>query len=134
MPVVWLSLVMALTPHLFLDTEAARAYIGRWKPQVVGDTVVSLTGIASYTRAMTRASENSCVGLLCNERNVAYVLQRFGDGDNALVAVLWNTPTASVEDFRDLREWYAHYDTRPPHVHLLDEDERDLWSVSACDA
>lgn len=134
MPLALLSLVVALTPHLFMDTDAARAYIGRWKPQVIGDTVVSITGISPYTRAMTRASENACMGLLCNERNVAYVLQRMGDGDDALVAVLWSTPHASLEDFRDLREWYVHHGKRLPRVHLLDETERDLWVLSEYDA
>lgn len=124
--------VYGLTSFLYLDPNAARKYVRRWRPQQLGDTLVSVSGIHCYTRAIIQLHKEDCIGMVSNVRDVAFVLHGGGDRDpfrDFVACCLWRTGP-SVEEFRDLHEWY---ETMMPKGRILDgsllfdQVEREMW-------
>lgn len=124
---------LLLRPHLFLDRTEALTYVARWKPQVVAGRVVSVSGVGAYTRALLHVRADACVGMLCTDANVAFVLHRT-NGTECVSSVLWNGPRPSVAAFRALRAWYRHHGIPLPDARMLTDHERDLWEVSRMEA
>ena len=119
---------MLLVPHLWLCPIDARAYVQRWRPQVVGDQVVSLTGVPSFTRAIVHLADDAATGMLVADPDsvdgpCAFVLH-----DRTVVASLW-TQEPSAQAFRSMRVWYRAT-TGAEVTARLGEDERRLWQMN----
>lgn len=125
----------ALVGHMYVDPAEARLLTKRWKPQLVGTSLVSMTGMHPYTRALITISNKRCTGMIFSEDSMAYVMH--GDEsrkDGRIVAILWNEAVPSVEPLRNLRAWYEDLNLNVPDTEGLDAVEEDLWNMSCMDA
>ena len=125
------ALVACLTPHLFMDPQQGRRYVQRWKPNFVMQQLVSKTSLNAYSRAYIQLGDEHCVGLLCNQRDAAYIIHRI-DGTDCIVACLWPAGEPILEEFEALREWCETLNvTRLSGRQLTEQAERDLWMLSS---
>lgn len=126
---------MALIPFLFLDASNAATYMERWKPQMIADQLVSVSGVNAYARAHIHLRHPDCVGMLVDIRNMGYVVHKRANETYGIVSCLWPKGEPSLQGFRDLREWCdCMLDVGVDGTHLEDELERELWELSTLDA
>lgn len=126
--------------HTFLVPEHAQQFASRWKPQLVSDSMLSLTGLNEYTRARIDLQGSQCPGAIAQMeegqgRTALYVLQRDERDNMHLTSILWCTQARKLTSMRAMRRWYeacTHddlYGTR-----LRDASEAELWDLAIWDA
>jgi hypothetical protein len=122
---------MLLVPLLFLDPSDAGCFLGRWRPQLVAEQIVSVSGVNSYARARINLRHPDCVGMLTNVDNVAYIIHRTNQ-TYEIVCCLWPSGSPTLQAFRDLREWCICTipDIEFNAERLDDTTERNLWELS----
>jgi hypothetical protein len=136
--VALLAARVGASTHLFLPVSYARAFVGRWRPQTFGGQLLSSSAtVAAYTRAIIQLTHDDCAGVLCNERDVLYVMHCV-NGTDYIASVIWGHEHApTLDDFRSLRAWYEQSLPRralPSGELLHDSVERELWFLSLFDA
>lgn len=136
-PVAFVATLPSL-PHGYLNRVDAISILGKWKPQVVGDSLVSLTGVSAYTRARI-ALENdlSSGGIVSPSMDLFVASFENNPRMTRLLVVMWSSPEApKTERFRDLRRWYdAEFPDSCVSGDSIEEDEdRTLWELSDFDA
>lgn len=126
-------------PHACLGRESAIAMLGRWRPQIVANYLVSMSGVKRYAHARIQLEcKNEGVVALVDADVNLYVVSaphNGAHGTTELRSVLWATrdPGHKVECFRRLRAWHAHhFPDAALSAHLLRNDttDRNLWEVS----
>tara|TARA_X000000368_G_C23014854_1_gene705212 strand:+ start:777 stop:1157 length:381 start_codon:yes stop_codon:yes gene_type:complete len=126
---------MTLIPFLFLDASNTAKYMERWKPQMIADQLVSVSGVNAYARAHIHLRHPDCVGMLVNLHDMGYVIHRGEDATYNIMCCLWPTGEPSLQGFRDFREWCdCTLDVRMNGTSLEDDLERELWELSLFDA
>lgn len=125
-----------LTSFLFLDTSDAKLFLGRWRPQLVGGDLVSISGINPYANARIKLNSPSCVGMLVNIRNAGYVVYKSSHKSYQIACCVWPTNAPSLEEIRDLRHWC---DCVIPEVSLDGKLlkgtlEGELWDLAVIDS
>lgn len=122
----------ATAPHAHLDRAAALSLVGRWKPQAVQGSIVSITGITRYSFA--RIHLESSAGTAILGKDLDLFLTAVEPGATRLCEVLWTShvPEARVARFRALRAWHARHF---PDAALVGDELRDagdlaLWGAS----
>lgn len=150
--VVWASHVepswacmLPVCQHMYMDPTMARSFVTRWKPQFVGCTPCSITGIPAYVRARIQLRSSLCVGAFVSHRDVLFVVNNaVGTPKNPtyhVTTVLWNAKGPNAEDFRIFKNWWhasincRSIEKRNVEIylegnHLEDETERKLWTLS----
>ena len=114
---------------LFLSPESSILYTKLWKPQLVNNEIISLTGVDKYSRVLTDLASVKCVGSLVDSNNM-FVMHR--DGDHIeFVSMLWSSPHKTCQPMRKIRKWYNQtLGISPPEGRFTDHVEQDLWSLS----
>ena len=126
---------MLLVPFLFLDPSNAGCFVGRWRPQLVAEQIVSVSGVNAYSRARIKLRHPDCVGMLINVNNVGYILHKT-DETYEIASCLWPSGSPTLQAFRELREWCDCMipDIEVRAARLEDTVERELWELSVFDA
>lgn len=134
-----LSSFSSSTPplHGVFDRTATLSLLGKWRPQVVGEHLVSLSGVQRYTTArlqLAREEDRDAprMGVLDEHHNLFLVARPTND-TASLTTVLWR----SSEEDRDarfvaLRRWHAvhHPDVRLLGEEMVDDEDRAMWQLS----
>lgn len=131
--VVCLSLFT--TSFLFLDVTHSCEFITKWKPQNVGNNLVSITGVHEYVKARLSLQSN-CIGTLVHpDTNVVFVLGK-GDDDLSLKLkyILAQDRTKKLQACRELRKWIPKQcPTMIVSTTMLSENDKTVWNSSCID-
>ena len=125
--------------HTFLVPEHAQQFASRWKPQLVSQNIVSLTGLNEYTCARIDLQDTQCVGAIAQMeegqgRTALYVLQR-DEGKNVHVtSILWCTTARKLGSMCALRRWYEACTHDDVYGRLRNATESELWDLTIWDA
>jgi len=121
------------TIHAYLDRGAAISFLHKWKPQVVGESLVSVTGVDSYTRARIALECDLSSGVLVGESMDTFVASFAQKNRTKIIAVLWSSPDApKIERFRALRVWhYNNFPSLSMDGSSINDDDHDPWQTSA---
>ena len=98
-----------LVPHVFLQREHAKQFLGKWKPQIVAGNLLSASGVNSYAKARIALEDTKCVGALVRFFDDQYTFCIFiinMQGNATVVtASIYGTPVIYAAR-QELREWH----------------------------
>ena len=102
-------LSLLLVPHVFLQTEHAKQFLGKWKPQIVAGNILSASGVNSYAKARIALEDTKCAGALVRFFDDQYTFCIFiinMQGNATVVtASIYGTPVIYAAR-QELREWH----------------------------
>ena len=125
--------------HVYLDPASARAYASNWRPQIVADSVMSVSGLDMYTRARISLSDKRCVGAILQHsvsgHPCMYVLERNDSERLQISCILWSPWKHMLKDMKALRVWYEmRFSDELYGGARMQNVERDTWYLTSYDA
>lgn len=125
--------------HVFLDASHAASVAKHWRPQIVGTSIVSITGVEKYVNARCALEHTRCTGAVLQYSKAGhaclFITKRDAYDQLQLSCILWHTSKQMFQRMRALRKW--HDDRFPDELHgkeLSDLVERDMWDLTIYDA
>tara|TARA_Y100000739_G_C20252015_1_gene303776 strand:- start:67 stop:417 length:351 start_codon:yes stop_codon:yes gene_type:complete len=112
---------------MWLNNKHSKQYAEKWKPQLLGESLVSLSGVKEYTGVMLKlSSDHTNTGLIRTDANdVLYVIKTENNNTIHLEDVLWGKQNDKKYMFNDLKEWCETFDfTICANLSGIDQD---LW-------
>ena len=118
---------MGLVHHLWMSNTHSKSYAEKWKPQLIGDSLVSLSGVKEHTGVMLKlSSDNENTGLIRTDANdIMYIVKTKND-TIYIEAVLWGKKNYKKNMFDDLREWCDTFGFTVC-ANLKDRVDQDIW-------
>ena len=105
---LWCFVFAAVVPHLYLNKEHAKQFLTKWKPQIVANNILSVSGVQSYTNAVI-ALENTCNGALVrfDDAPSFFVITNQNNVTIVSASILCSSSTGK-EIMYDLRVWHEN--------------------------
>lgn len=117
------SLLGAIVPHLYLDAAHAKQFLGKWRPQIVAGSIISVTGVNAYANAMIAMERRTCGGALVRFDSAPCMFIVSIDANVTVVqSSMLSAPSDMAVLMDDLRVW--HEATFPNSV-LIDGQLED---------
>ena len=120
-------LCMGLVHHMWMSNLHSKAYVEKWKPQLIGDSLVSLSGVKEYTGIMLKLSSDvESTGLVRIDANDVLYLVKTNNHTIYLEDVLWGKQNNKKDMFGDFREWCDTFGFEVC-AHLKDDVDNEIW-------
>jgi hypothetical protein len=126
-----------VVPHTVFDHAATASLVNKWKPQVVGGQLTSLTGVHQYARARIGLERGgaSTLGILDDEFNL-FVVSQSTPNVTVVTNALWASPDVDkVARFRRLRQWHEYHflSATISGAEMENDEDRAMWLLSQAD-
>lgn len=111
---MWVAMCAAMVPHLYLNKAHAKQVLAKWKPQIIAGSILSVSGVRSYTNVVI-AMEKACSGALVRfDAAPSFFVIMNEDNATIVSASLFPASCNKDEIMNDLRVW--HENTFPDAV------------------
>ena len=118
---------MGLVHHIWMSNVHSKTYVEKWKPQLIGESLVSLSGVKEYTEVMLKlSSDDKNTGLVRIDANDVLYIVKTNNETIYLEDVLWGKKNNKKDMFSDFKEWC---DTFGFVVcpNLKDSIDKEIW-------
>ena len=131
-----LSLLAAFTLlphlHLYLDRRSTKTFLNRWKPNVIGNHLLTVRDVNAYVSAIIMLQEKKADGAIINTQEDCFLCQ-MNSSQTFIVAVVWRKVEEAdrIESMERLRHW--HHSKLPDSVITpkgLAATDLQLWKRS----
>tara|TARA_Y100001936_G_C15924983_1_gene586174 strand:- start:428 stop:769 length:342 start_codon:yes stop_codon:yes gene_type:complete len=100
-------MLLLFVPHVFLQKEHAKQFLGKFKPQLVAGNVLSSCGLNEYTKARIALENTRCSGALVRMDDEVCLFVINIEGNATIVtASVFTSPPRAPEASEDLKKWH----------------------------
>lgn len=119
--------------HAFFDKTASKRLMDLFKPQIVGEQILSTVGVNDYTKTRILLEDNKTSGVIFQQSYIhksnIFVLQSNDECDShTVISCLWSPEAPKTHCFKALQDyynyWFPMYDI---YAKQLTEEDQKLW-------